>query len=87
MMTQNEPGSVLMTIPRIRILEELDTYGPLTIPEIPHQWPFTRRMLELMVDEMVATGLIEAAPSGRIPGKKAYSLTAEGRAIMAPAPA
>ena len=86
-MMRNEPTSVLLTVPRIKIMENLAIHGQMTMPEIPHQWPFTRPMLEAMVRELVGVGLVEPTPSARIPGKTAYALTEEGRASLAPAAA
>jgi len=66
----------------IRILEELATAGPMTLPEIPRRWPLVRPILEDQLRRLVSAGLVETAPSRHLPGKKAYSLTPEGRATL-----
>ena len=73
----------LMTAPRLEILRDLTT-GPRTLAELPHRWPFTRAMLEDMVEEMVRHGLVERVPSPRVAGVPAYGLTRAGWAVAAP---
>lgn len=61
------------------ILAALRDGPPLTVPEIPRRWPVTRPMLAFLVREMLASGLLTPVPGGRIPGRTAYALTADGR--------
>jgi DNA-binding HxlR family transcriptional regulator len=76
-------GSILLENPRARVLEELAAAGPLTLAEIPLGWPVTRPMLRGLVRELMDAGLVEVAPSRKIPGGVAYSLTRSGRRRVA----
>ena len=76
-------GAVLLTAGRKDILEALADQGPLTMPEIPRHWPFTRPMMEVMVEELVSTGVLNVSPVSRIPGQRAYAITRNGRAVLA----
>lgn len=81
-MMERSPGAVLVATDGMSVLTELAEAGPLTLPEIPHRWPFIRPMLEQEVRKLVAQGLVERVPSRRVPGKTAYSLTRQGRATL-----
>ena len=72
-----------ITAGRMRILEEISAHGPLTMPEIPRRWPFTRELLEAMVRELVAAGVLRVVRTRKIGGQRAYDLTPEGRVVLA----
>ena len=76
-----------ITTGRLRILEDLGERNGTTLPELPHRWPFTRNMLEDMVNELELVGLVESGRSGRVPGQVAYILSESGRALLASAAA
>lgn len=82
-MKRRHGGASLDPAHGVGILAELAQEGPLTLPEIPHRWPFVRPMLERQVRRFVAEGLVERVPSRKVAGKTAYSLTRQGRATLA----
>lgn len=69
----------LLAEARAVILSALRDEGPLGLPEMPRQWPVTRPMISLLLVELLRAGLVAPVPGGRIPGRTAYALTAEGR--------
>jgi len=71
----------LLAEARATILEALLDGPPLTLPEIPRSWPVTRPMVDFLVRELLASGLVAAVPGGRVPGVTSYALTIEGRAV------
>jgi DNA-binding HxlR family transcriptional regulator len=81
-MRYNRSGPLFLTAERTRILEAVSEHGQLTMPEIPHSWPCTRPMMEVMVREMVALGILAERSSGSIRWQTAYSLTGEGENVL-----
>lgn len=77
MFSEDRP-QVLLTAPRMKILDELAHRGPMPAADIPGLWPFSRDMWEGMVHELAAVGLLEGMASVRAPGQTEFRLTSDG---------
>lgn len=75
-----------MTAAKDRILEALEDRGPLTVAELPRQWPVTRETQVLLVLQLEELKLVQRIDGDRIPDQRAYQITARGRAYLAVRP-
>jgi len=64
------------------VLEILDEKGPLTVPDLAHDLQIQRQYVQVMVNEVLAEGLMERKPNPRHRSSQLIALTPLGQGII-----
>jgi len=76
-------GQGELTAGRRGVLRDLSRWGPQTVPAMARRRPVSRQHIQLLVNALVADGLIEAKPNPAHRRSSLFRLTARGKTEVA----
>ena len=65
------------------VLQSLDRHGPQTVPDLARARPVSRQHIQMLVNPLLAEGLVERIENPRHKSSKLIRLTAAGRRVIA----